>query len=43
MKYWDIDERHAFEGDHVILETRYSVVIDHLLKDLKKRGDRHTF
>jgi hypothetical protein len=43
MKYWDIDERHAFEGDHVILKQGYSVVIDHLLKDLKKRGDRFKY
>lgn len=40
MKFWDIDERHAFEGDHVILKQGYSVVVDHLLRDLTKRGDR---
>jgi len=40
MKFWDIDERHAFEGDHVILKQGYSVVIDHLLAQLKRREDR---
>jgi [histone H3]-N6,N6-dimethyl-L-lysine4 FAD-dependent demethylase len=42
MKFWDIDERHAFEGDHVLLRQGYSVVIDHMYKLLKKRGDRFT-
>lgn len=40
MKWWDIDERHAFEGDHVLLRQGYSTVIDHLLSSLKERGDR---
>ena len=26
MKYWDIDERHAFEGAHVVLRQGYSRV-----------------
>lgn len=40
MKYWDIDERHAFEGDHVLLRQGYSTVIDHIYKELLKRGER---
>jgi lysine-specific histone demethylase 1 len=40
MKFWDIDERHAFEGDHVLLRQGYSSVIDHLLQLLKKHEAR---
>lgn len=40
MKFWDIDERHAFEGDHVLLRQGYSSIIDHLHHMLKNRGDR---
>jgi Flavin containing amine oxidoreductase len=40
MKFWDIDERHAFEGDHVLLRQGYSIVIEHMYKMLKKRGNR---
>jgi lysine-specific histone demethylase 1 len=39
MKFWDIDERHAFEGDHVLLRQGYSSVVDHLHRLLKERGD----
>ena len=42
MKFWDIDERHAFGGDHVILKQGYSCIVDHLHKKLKQRGDRFT-
>jgi monoamine oxidase len=42
MKFWDIDERHAFEGDHVLIRQGYSIVIDHIHSMLKKRGDRFT-
>jgi [histone H3]-N6,N6-dimethyl-L-lysine4 FAD-dependent demethylase len=42
MKFWDIDERHAFEGDHVLLRQGYSIVIDHMHRMLKKRGNRFT-
>ncbi|KAL7579555.1 hypothetical protein ACA910_007926 [Epithemia clementina (nom. ined.)] len=42
MKYWDIDERHAFEGDHVILKQGYSCVVEHIYKQLEKRGERFT-
>ena len=42
MKFWDIDERHAFEGDHVLLRQGYSVVVDHMYEMLRKRGDRFT-
>ena len=34
MKYWDIDDRHAFEGDHVLLKEGYSAVIDYMLQAL---------
>jgi len=40
MKFWDIDERHAFEGDHVMLRQGFSVVVEHLLKQLQTRGFR---
>lgn len=43
MRFWDIDERHAFEGDHVLLRQGYSVVIDHLQQMLQQRGDRFSF
>ena len=39
MRYWDIDERHAFEGDHVLLRQGYSTVIDYMLRELQKHGD----
>ena len=39
MKYWDIDERHAFEGDHVLLKQGYSTVVDYMLSSLKKSGN----
>ena len=42
MKFWDIDERHAFEGDHVLLRQGYSIVIDHMHHLLKERGNRFT-
>ena len=35
MKYWDADDRHAFEGDHVLLKQGYSKVIDHMLDSIK--------
>ena len=38
--YWDIDERHAFEGDHVVLKQGYTVVIEHMLDQLRQRGRR---
>jgi len=40
MQWWDIDERHAFEGDHVLLKQGYSTVIDYLYKVLESRGER---
>ena len=39
MRFWDIDERHAFEGDHVILRQGYSTVVDYMFKNLVQRGD----
>ena len=38
MKYWDSDERHAFEGDHVLLRQGYSSVIQHMLASLQQAG-----
>lgn len=38
MKYWDVDDRHAFEGDHVLLKEGYSAVIDHMFRGLKQAG-----
>jgi hypothetical protein len=44
MKFWDSDERHAFEGDHVMLKQGYSAVIDYMLDSLKKVGkDRFNY
>jgi Flavin containing amine oxidoreductase len=43
MKFWDIDERHAFDGDHVILRQGYSVIVEHLLKELQLRGNRFQY
>lgn len=40
MKFWDIDERHAFEGDHVLLDQGYSSVVDHLSSVLKMQGSK---
>jgi monoamine oxidase len=37
-KYWDVDDRHAFEGDHVLLRTGFSKVIDHMFANLKCMG-----
>ena len=42
MRFWDIDERHAFEGDHVLLRQGYSIVIDYMHRMLEKRGNRFT-
>lgn len=40
LKFWENDERHAFEGDHVVLTEGYSTVIQHMLENLKRKGDR---
>jgi lysine-specific histone demethylase 1 len=37
-KYWDADERHAFDGDHVLIREGYSKVVDHMFEDLKSLG-----
>jgi hypothetical protein len=39
MKYWDSDERHAFEGDHVLLKQGYSAVVQHMLSSLQSAGN----
>lgn len=36
MKFWDSDERHAFEGDHVLLKEGYSSIVDHMVQELEK-------
>jgi monoamine oxidase len=38
MKYWDADDRHAFEGDHVLLKEGYSSVVDHMVESLHQSG-----
>mmetsp|Transcript_8565 Transcript_8565/g.12232 ORF Transcript_8565/g.12232 Transcript_8565/m.12232 type:complete len:857 (+) Transcript_8565:3067-5637(+) len=40
MKFWDSDERHAFEGDHVLLKEGYTAVTNHLMKALEKNGEK---
>ena len=42
MKFWDIDESHAFEGAHVILKQGYSTIVDYLALKLRDYGDRFT-
>lgn len=36
MKYWDVDEKFAFKGDHVLLKQGYSKIVDHLLSKCKE-------
>jgi len=43
MKFWDIDERHAFEGDHVLLREGYSAVVGYVLQQLLRRGKRFRY
>lgn len=38
MRYWDIDDQHAFEGNHVLLRQGYSTVVDHVVTSLEKMG-----
>jgi lysine-specific histone demethylase 1 len=40
MRFWDIDEKHAFEGDHVLLRQGYSTVAEYMLQELEKRENR---
>lgn len=40
MKFWDSDERHAFEGDHVLLKQGYSAVVRHLEMELRRHGEK---
>lgn len=40
MKFWDSDERHAFDGDHVLLREGYSAVIQHMVRKLESFGDK---
>ena len=35
MQYWDIDDRNAFEGDHVLMQRGFGSLIDALLHDLQ--------
>jgi len=36
MMFWDSDETHAFEGDHVLLKQGYSSLAEHLLSKCEK-------
>jgi len=40
MKFWDSDERHAFEGDHVLLKEGYSTVVEYMVEKLKEYGGK---
>jgi monoamine oxidase len=40
MMFWDSDDRHAFEGDHVLLKQGYSQVVQHMVKGLEAKGNR---
>jgi len=38
MKYWDIDDVHAFHGAHVLLKGGFSALAKHLLQKCQQRG-----
>mmetsp|Transcript_21943 Transcript_21943/g.54208 ORF Transcript_21943/g.54208 Transcript_21943/m.54208 type:complete len:1146 (+) Transcript_21943:76-3513(+) len=38
MKFWDSDERHAFEGDHVMLKQGYGAAVEYMLKSLQAQS-----
>ncbi|KAL3915727.1 MAG: hypothetical protein SGILL_005510, partial [Bacillariaceae sp.] len=38
IEYYDVDDRHAFDGEHVLLKQGYSAVIQHILRGLKMMG-----
>lgn len=40
MRYWDSDEKHAFDGDHVLLKQGYATVTDYILKRCNEYGKR---
>jgi lysine-specific histone demethylase 1 len=35
MQYWDIDDRNAFDGDHVLFQRGFGSLVDALLHDLQ--------
>lgn len=39
MKFWDSDERHAFEGDHVMLQQGYGAAVEYILKSLQTQSE----
>ena len=39
MMFWDTDETHAFEGDHVYIKQGYSSLAEHLLQKCEAHGD----
>ncbi|CAJ1942726.1 unnamed protein product [Cylindrotheca closterium] len=39
MKFWDSDERHAFEGDHVMLKQGYGAAVDYMLETLQAQSE----
>lgn len=40
MKFWDSDERHAFDGDHVMMRQGYASVVRYIEKKLKEKGSK---
>ena len=39
MMFWDSDETHAFEGDHVYIQQGYSSLVEHLLRKCEAHGN----
>jgi monoamine oxidase len=39
MMFWESDETHAFEGDHVYIKQGYSSLVGHLLQKCEAHGD----
>ena len=39
MKFWASDEKHAFDGAHVLLKQGYSTVVQHILSKLQAAGE----
>ena len=40
MKFWDSDDKHAFEGDHVLLKQGFSSIVEQVLEKCKAHGDK---
>jgi [histone H3]-N6,N6-dimethyl-L-lysine4 FAD-dependent demethylase len=39
MKYWDVDDRYAYEGVDVLLKEGYSRLVQHMFESLTARGE----